>query len=163
VRLDAAQGGAARLPLVDVAQEHEEALERADVLQDARHLRAALARAQAEVRGDDAQLLALAPDRHVQRPARLAPGQGEVDAPHGHHRVAGEQRVAIKAPGLLQRGSIDDLVARAVDLRRAPALVERRRRMDLLQRHDVGVELFQDADHAWRVPGSGDQSPPWTL
>lgn len=101
--------------------------------------------------GDDAQRPAPAFDVRIERTARFAPAEGQVDRAHVLDRVAGEDRIAESARRRVQRRPDGDLpVGRHVDVGREvmPAGATQRY---FLQGDDIGLEFTQDPSHALRI------------
>src|SRR5258707_686658 len=96
-----AQRPAERQPLVDVAEDHDPLMDRGvpEQFQKLPDLVATLGRPEAQVRDDDAHLVAGDLEVDVERVARLPAGPGEGQAAYRQHLAPREQRVAIVPVG----------------------------------------------------------------
>lgn len=102
MRDERAQRAAADEPFVDVAEQDHGQRARVERGEQPRDLRAALGRRQPEMRRDDAQHAEPAFDVRVERAARLAVTERQIEHARRADRKARQHRVAVAA-----RGSID--------------------------------------------------------
>jgi hypothetical protein len=90
------------------------------------------------VGGDDAGRLAIDLDIGVDRPARLATTDLEVDEADGARRLRAEDRVAVVRVQPVQEGPVDRMQPHE------RGQVRELGRTDLLEADDVGVQLAED-------------------
>ena len=144
-----------RQPLVEVAeQDQRAAVVAAQRVEQAAHLDLPLARAQAEVGGDDADRACRAIARSTSSaPRRSRPGTLRSIWRTRTQRVAGQQAVAVAAAMVLQHRPRHRLVAHRLrqvgDL--IDAVVDVVARVDLLQGDHVGLQLAQHVRDPVRV------------
>ena len=125
----------------------------AQLIEQPADLRAPLAGQQAQVGDDHAHGDAVDVEVDVQRGARLASIDGQIDVPDVQHRAAGQERVAVVTVGAEQGRPGDRVMAQ----RRREVLHLHGRAglagagVDLLQTDDVGVDLPQHGRDTGRV------------
>jgi hypothetical protein len=135
-----AQGPGAGEPLVEVRQDdqRDSRARGAEGVAQEPHLAPALVPEEAEVGGDDAERLAIDLDIGVDRPARLATTDLEVDEADGARRLRAEDRVAVVRVQPVQEGPMDRMQPHE------RGQVRELGRTDLLEADDVRVQLAED-------------------